>query len=145
MTVEDILTPADKQVVIKYALDDIKAQADERHIPGYSASFLYHGQSIIHAAISEELIVNMYSLHDKEYVKRLGAEWWNLKRISQPQPIERIRQYFGDAIGIYFSFVGEKHFQFLYRISNVQWPSVISMLIDESLYHHHEQDSTHTL
>jgi hypothetical protein len=93
--------------VIKYALDNIKAQADERHIPGYSASFLYHGQSVIHAAISEELIVNMFSLHDKNFMKRLGSEWWNLKRISKPQPIETIRKYFGDAIGIYFSFVGE--------------------------------------
>jgi hypothetical protein len=109
MTIEDILTPADKQVVIKYALDNIKAQADERHIPGYSASFLYHGQSIMHAAISEELIVNMFSLHDKDFMKRLGSEWWSLKKISKPQPIERIRKYFGDAIGIYFSFVGEQN------------------------------------
>lgn len=59
MTIEDILTPADKQVVIKYALDNIKAGADERHIPGHTAVALYHGQSIFHAAISEELIVNM--------------------------------------------------------------------------------------
>lgn len=107
MTIEDILTPADKQVVIKYALDNIKAQADERHIPGYSASFLYHGQSIVHAALSEELIVNMFSLHKKEFMKRLGDEWWNLGKIFKPQPIEKIRDYFGDAIGIYFSFVGK--------------------------------------
>lgn len=110
MTMEDILTPAERQVVIRYALENIKAQADERHIPGYSAVFLYHGQSIFHAAMSEELIVNMFSLHDKEYMKRLGKEWWNLKNIFQPQPIEKIRNYFGDAIGIYFMFVGKKFF-----------------------------------
>jgi anoctamin-10 len=107
MTIEDILTPADKQVVIKYALDNIKAVADERHIPGYTASLLYHGQSIIHAAIAEELIVNMFSLHDKDFMHRLGAEWWSVKRWFKPQPIEKIRRYFGDAIGIYFSFVGK--------------------------------------
>lgn len=105
---EDILTPADRNVVLKYALDNIKAQNDERHIPGYSASFLYQGQSIIHALISEELIVNMFSLHDKSEMKRLGTEWWNVRKIIQPQPIEKIRRYFGDSIGIYFSFVGEK-------------------------------------
>lgn len=107
MTIEDILTPAERQVVINYALENIKAQSDERHIPGYSAVFLYHGQSIFHAAFSEELIVNMFSLHDKDFMKRLGSEWWNVRKIFQPQPIEKIRNYFGDAIGIYFSFVGE--------------------------------------
>lgn len=118
MTIEDILTPADKQVVIKYALDNIKAQADERHIPGHLATALYHGESIIYAAMAEELIVNMFSLHDKNFMKRLGTEWWNLRKISQPQPIEKIRNYFGDAIGIYFSFVGE--------MENVQKLSITS-------------------
>lgn len=107
MTIEDILTPADKQFVVKYALENLKTLADERHMPGYNAMFLYHGQSIIHAALSEELIVNMFSLHDKEFMKQLGTEWWNLKKIFQLQPIEKIRNYFGDAVGIYFSFVGE--------------------------------------
>lgn len=107
MTVDDILTPADKQVVIKYALENIKTSSDERHIPGYNSISLYHGQSIIHAALSEELIVNMFSLHDKEFMKRLGVEWWHWKTFFKPQPIEKIRNYFGDAIGIYFSFVGD--------------------------------------
>jgi anoctamin-10 len=107
MTMEDILTPADKQYVIKYALENIKANADERQLPGYSAIALYNGQSVVHAALAEDLIVNMFSLHDKHYMKRLGSEWWNLKQIFKMQPIEKIRNYFGDGIGIYFSFVGE--------------------------------------
>ncbi|XP_070496668.1 anoctamin-10 isoform X4 [Chironomus tepperi] len=106
MTMVDILTPADKQFVIKYALENIKAQADERQLPGYAAVSLYHGQSIIHAAMSEELIVSMFTLHDKEFMKRLGTEWWNLRKMFHNQPIEKIRKYFGDAIGFYFSFVG---------------------------------------
>lgn len=108
MTIEDILTPADKQFVVRFALENMKTLADERYIPGYHSHIpLYHGQSIIHAALSEELIVNMFSLHDKEFMKRLGSEWWNLKKMLEPQPIEKIRNYFGDAVGIYFSFVGE--------------------------------------
>lgn len=64
----------------------------------------------MHALISEELIVNMFSLHDKEHMKRLGSEWWNLRKVMRPQPIEKIRNYFGDSIGLYFSFVGKHAF-----------------------------------
>jgi len=109
MTIEDILTPADKQFVIKYALENIKAASDERQLPGYAAIQLYHGQSVVHAALTEELIVDMFSLHDKDCMKRLGTEWWNVRRMLQPQPIDKIRNYFGDTIGVYFSFVGELH------------------------------------
>lgn len=107
MTIDDILTPAEKQFVVKYALENIKTLADERHMPGYNAMSLYHGQSVIYAALSEELIVNMFSLHNKDFMKQLGTEWWNLKKMFKPQPIEKIRNYFGDAVGIYFMFVGE--------------------------------------
>lgn len=93
--------------MVKYALENIKALVDERHIPGHTSVPLYHGESIIHAAMSEELIVNMFSLHDKDFMKRLGTEWWDVRKMFKEQPIEKIRNYFGDAIGIYFSFVGE--------------------------------------
>lgn len=54
MTVSDILTSAEKQYVIKYALENIKVQAEERYMPGYATISLFHGQSIINAAISKE-------------------------------------------------------------------------------------------
>lgn len=106
MTADDILTPAEKQFAVKYALQSIKATADEKHIPGNLSTELYHGQSIIHAYLTDELIVDFFSLHNKEMVKRLGREWWDVQNIFKPQPIDKIRHYFGDAIGIYFSFVG---------------------------------------
>lgn len=35
------------------------------------------------------------------------------------QPLNRIRDYFGESIGIYFAFVGEFHMNPLYLIENV--------------------------
>lgn len=108
MTTDDILTPAERQFAIKYALDNIKADSDEKFIPGSTATHLYHGQSIISASINDGLIADFYSLHDKEFVKRLGDEWWNVRNISKSQPIDEIRRYFGDVIGMYFGFVGRR-------------------------------------
>lgn len=66
MTDDDILTPADRQVIIKYALDNIRANENEKHFRGKDDNIsLYHGESIIQAAIEADLIVNLYSLHDK--------------------------------------------------------------------------------
>lgn len=121
MTIDDILTPAEKQYVIKYALENIKAQADERQLPGYSSVPLHHGKSIIHTAMSEELIVNMFSLHNKEFMKRLGSEWWHWRKIFRPQPIEKIRSYFGDGIAFYFSFVGEETFMSNICVKHFVW------------------------
>lgn len=106
MTTDDILTPAERQFTIKYALNNIKAESDERFIPGSTSTHLYHGQSIMSASINDGLIVDFYSLHDKEFVKRLGDEWWNVRNVWKSQPIEKIRTYFGDVVGMYFGFVG---------------------------------------
>ncbi|XP_055597041.1 anoctamin-10 isoform X2 [Uranotaenia lowii] len=102
MSLEDILTPADRQIIIKYALENIRATEDEHTIPGTKIR-LYHGQSIIQAAQHAELITNFYSLHDKPTLKRLRHVW---VKPTQKQPIEEIRAYFGESVGMYFSFLG---------------------------------------
>lgn len=65
MDVDDILTQADKQIIMKHALESIKAKISEKNIPG-CADFisLYHGESIIEAAINSGIITNLYTLHD---------------------------------------------------------------------------------
>ncbi|KFB49230.1 hypothetical protein ZHAS_00017235 [Anopheles sinensis] len=102
MTLEDILTPGDRQIIVKHALDSIKAADDEHHIPG-TKIILYHGQSIVQAAQSAELIANLYSLHDKRKLKELRHRWIKPTRV---QPIDEIRDYFGESVGMYFSFLG---------------------------------------
>ncbi|XP_049288055.1 anoctamin-10 isoform X2 [Anopheles funestus] len=102
MALEDILTPADRQIIIKHALESIKAADDEHRIPG-TKIILYHGQSIIQAAQGAELIGNLYSLHDKRTLKELRHRWIKPARV---QPIDEIRDYFGESVGMYFSFLG---------------------------------------
>ncbi|XP_053675456.1 anoctamin-10 [Anopheles nili] len=102
MSLEDILTPADRQIIVKHALESIKADEDEHRIPG-TKIILYHGQSIVQAAQSSELITNLYSLHDKRKLKDLRHRWVKPNRV---QPIDEIRDYFGESVGMYFSFLG---------------------------------------
>lgn len=64
MAIDNVLTLADRQMIIKHAVDNIKANEIEKFIPGYEHLLLYHGQSIINALLEEGLIVNMFSLRD---------------------------------------------------------------------------------
>lgn len=62
--IHNVLTMADRQIIIKHALDSIKATEFEKYIPGYETVSLYHGQSIITACLEEGLIESVYSLRD---------------------------------------------------------------------------------
>lgn len=65
MDVDNILTPADRQIIMKHALESIKAKSNEKNIPGCTDFIsLYHGESIIEAAINAAIITNLYTLHD---------------------------------------------------------------------------------
>lgn len=64
MAIDNVLTLADRQMIIKHAIDNLRANEIERFIPGYEHLLLYHGQSIINACMEEGFIVNMYSLRD---------------------------------------------------------------------------------
>lgn len=64
MEIDNVLTLADRQTIIKHALDNVRAMPHEKHLPGYEHVLLYHGQSIVAALHEEGLIANIYSLRD---------------------------------------------------------------------------------
>lgn len=64
MAIDNVLTLADRQIVINHALDSIRATPLEKYVPGYEHMTLYHGQSLVDALQMEGLIENIYSLRD---------------------------------------------------------------------------------
>lgn len=49
-------------------------------------------------------MIYLIYVSSQEFLKKFGPEWY-LKWFSK-QPIEKVREYFGESLGIYFSFVG---------------------------------------
>jgi hypothetical protein len=46
MHVDDLLTVAEKQYIVRHELENIRALTEEDEVPGYPAFRLYEGQSI---------------------------------------------------------------------------------------------------
>jgi anoctamin-10 len=46
MHVDDLLTTADKQYIVRHELENIRALTEDDQVPGYPAFRLYEGQSI---------------------------------------------------------------------------------------------------
>ncbi|XP_005096666.1 anoctamin-10 isoform X2 [Aplysia californica] len=115
------LTTAEKQRVILKGMESLRASEEETFIPGYPKNSLYPGKSIIKKYLSRNIVSNLFPLHEEEKLKRLGDEWYTMKNYFKTQPIEKIQEYFGVKIALYFSFLG------IYSISLVP-PAVIGVI-----------------
>ncbi|KAI4464863.1 ngep-related [Holotrichia oblita] len=104
MMVEDLLTLSERQMIVMHELDNIRALAEDDHIPGYPSYTLYEGQSVMNVCQDCNIIYKVYSLHDRDELKKLGRKWY--LSVFRKQPFEEIRMYFGEAIALYFTFLG---------------------------------------
>lgn len=84
MHVEDLFSTSERQTIVRHELENIRALAEDDHIPGYPDYTLYEGQSIIQSCLQSELITQVYPLHEPEHLKKLGRKWYLSVLRKQP-------------------------------------------------------------
>ncbi|XP_069504936.1 anoctamin-10 [Ambystoma mexicanum] len=100
---DDFLTMTECQYIIKRELENLRAK-DEQTVPGHPQAKLYPGKSIMRRLQTSKIVIQFFPLHDIEELKRLSSNWYAKVRIGY-QPLDDIRRYFGETIGLYFGFL----------------------------------------
>lgn len=83
--VEDLLTIAERQTIVLHELENIRALAEDMHVPGLPTCTLYEGQSILQVCLHFKIVTKVYPLHDNEALKKLGRKWY--MSLFEKQPI----------------------------------------------------------
>ena len=78
-------------------------------------------------------ILAYFPHHDKSTIKLLEAHWlpWNI--MPWDQPIDEIRNYFGEKIGLYFEFLGH-YATWLLPLSIAGWLSSFDVIVEAAVY-----------
>ncbi|KAK7891976.1 hypothetical protein WMY93_023939 [Mugilogobius chulae] len=100
---EVFLTLAERQYIVKYELDGVRAQRDIR-IPGLDDSFTLQPRDNIWQKLTVAgVIVDTVALHNQEQLKDLSQAWYAGNQLAQP--LDSVNSYFGSSLAFYFSFL----------------------------------------
>ncbi|XP_022601987.1 anoctamin-10-like [Seriola dumerili] len=100
---EVFLTLAERQYIVKYELDGLRAQRDVR-IPGLSDDYtLQHRDNIWQKLGSAGVIKDTFPLHNPDQLKDLSEAWYSGNQLAQP--LDSVNGYFGSSVAFYFSFL----------------------------------------
>ncbi|XP_030643324.1 anoctamin-10 [Chanos chanos] len=102
---QQFLTLAERQYIVKYELESLRALEDQR-IPGVPEPQcnLKARENIFQKLEKAGVIQNVFPLHDQKRLRDLGREWYS-KRKLWGQPLDSIQAYFGGTVAFYFSFL----------------------------------------
>lgn len=97
------LTLAERQYIVKYELDGVRAQRDIR-IPGLDDNYsLQPRDNIWQKLCSCGVIVDTVALHDQQQLQELSQAWYVGNQLTQP--LDSVHSYFGSSLAFYFSFL----------------------------------------
>uniref|UniRef100_A0A3B3Z1Q1 Anoctamin n=1 Tax=Poecilia mexicana TaxID=48701 RepID=A0A3B3Z1Q1_9TELE len=100
---EVFLTSAERQYIIKYELDGLRAQKDLR-IPGLPDSCTLQKRDNIWQKLGQVgVVVDTFPLHNPDKLKDLSESWYSGNQLSQP--LDKVNEYFGSSVAFYFSFL----------------------------------------
>ena len=88
--VDSLLTMCEKQRIVLHELEHIRARSAEHQLPGYPAIQLYPGQSVTRLLMQENIIAQLFPVHDPVELDRLGKSWY--AALFQRQPFGECRQ-----------------------------------------------------
>uniref|UniRef100_A0A8C2ZJI6 Anoctamin n=1 Tax=Cyclopterus lumpus TaxID=8103 RepID=A0A8C2ZJI6_CYCLU len=100
---EVFLTLAERQHIVKYELDGLRAQRDLR-VPGLADNYtLQHRDNIWQKLGEAGVIVDTLPLHNPDQLKDLSEAWYSGNQLAQP--LDSVNGYFGSSVAFYFSFL----------------------------------------
>ncbi|KAM6937091.1 anoctamin-10 [Xenentodon cancila] len=100
---EAFLTLAERQYIVKYELDGLRAHKDLR-IPGLPDSRALHNRDNIWQKLcSAGVVLDTFPLRNPKKLKDLSEAWYSGNQLAQP--LDSVNEYFGNSVAFYFSFL----------------------------------------
>ncbi|CAL8263405.1 unnamed protein product [Merluccius merluccius] len=101
--VQVFLTVSERQYIVKYELEGMRAQRDLK-IPGLPEGLRLQRRDNIWQKLQGAGVVRcMFPLNHEEKLKALSKAWYSGNQLTQP--LDMIHEYFGGTVAFYFSFL----------------------------------------